>query len=148
MKYHLYTDGACQPNPGQGGWGYVLKPEIGKEVEGAGGVADTTNNRMELQAVLEGLIYFSTIGTLDDVCVIYSDSKYLLDGLSDWSFRWEKNNWCKKNDKPVMNVDIWKDIRKIADKLDLEYVHIKGHSGHEYNERCDKLAVGAIKKNG
>lgn len=136
----LYTDGACKGNPGPGGWAFVLQhPKSGKILERFGGEPDTTNNRMELLAVIEGL---KTLKKLSSVELV-SDSKYVLQGLADWMPKWKKNGWQRKEgnkNKPVKNVDLWQELDRLValHKLTLQY--IPGHSGHHFNERCDELA--------
>lgn len=147
MKYRLYTDGACQPNPGKGGWAFILLDDERKIIE-QGYEPSTTNNRMELFAVLQGLRCFGHLAAEDDQLLLRSDSQYLINGIRSWSSNWAKRGWKKKDGKPVLNDDIWKDIREWADKLDIEYEHVKGHSGNIYNEMVDKLAVEMIKKHG
>ena len=133
----LYTDGACSGNPGPGGWGAILEYG-GVEKELSGGEASTTNNRMELTAVIAGL------SALKEPCIVelYSDSKYVIDGLSKgWAESWRKNGWRKADKKPALNPDLWETL------LDLTYVHqihyhwVKGHADNPKNNRCDQLAV-------
>ena len=148
MKYFLYTDGACRPNPGSGGWAFILTKDREKaHIVKTGSSPVTTNNRMELLAVLEGMRYFvekilpSQPGT---ELVICSDSKYLLNGVSDWVVNWHNNRWRKADNKPVLNRDIWEQIYQIRRGLILAYVHIKGHTGHKWNEEVDRLAGESI----
>ena len=133
----LYTDGACSGNPGPGGWGAILEYG-GVEKELSGGEASTTNNRMELTAVIAGL------SALKEPCIVelYSDSKYVIDGLSKgWAESWRKNGWRKADKKPALNPDLWETL------LDLTYIHqihyhwVKGHADNPKNNRCDQLAV-------
>lgn len=138
MKFvELFTDGACSGNPGPGGWGAVLRFN-GVEKELCGGEKDTTNNRMELTAVIKGL------SALKEPCEVrlVTDSKYVADGISKgWAESWRKNGWRKADKKPALNPDLWEqllDLLKIH-KVTIEWV--KGHAGHPENERCDKLAV-------
>ena len=137
----LYTDGACSGNPGPGGWGAILEFQ-GTEKELSGGEDSTTNNRMELTAVIEGL------SALKEPCIVelYSDSKYVIDGLSKgWAESWRKNGWRKADKKPALNPDLWEQL------LDLTYIHtlhyhwVKGHADNPKNNRCDQLAVAAAK---
>ena len=144
MIYDLYTDGACQPNPGKGGWGFILCNDQ-TEVIRTGREKETTNNRMELTAVLEGMIYFFRHMNVQDVLRINSDSKYLLDGIAIWSDGWSQRGWCKSNGKPVLNLDLWQKIYTLKNGLKLEYCYVKGHSGHSYNDRVDQLAVQAAR---
>lgn len=133
----IYTDGACSGNPGKGGWGAVLVYK-GIEKEIFGGSPDTTNNRMELTAVIEAL------KCLKEPCnvTVTTDSKYVCDAINKgWVYSWEKNNWKKSDKKPALNVDLWEELLILLGKHNVEFVWVKGHNGHPYNERCDKLAV-------
>jgi ribonuclease HI len=136
----LYTDGACKGNPGPGGWAFVLQhPISGKTREHFGSEPNTTNNRMELLAVIEGL----KILTKPSQVEIVSDSKYVLQGLEDWMAKWKKNGWRRKEGnswKPVKNVDLWQELDKLATLHELTFQYVPGHSGHPFNERCDELA--------
>ena len=133
----LYTDGACSGNPGPGGWGAILSYN-GVEKELSGGEANTTNNRMELLAVISGL------EALKETCRVelYSDSKYVIDGLSKgWAVSWRKNGWRKADKKPALNPDLWERLLNLAEKHQLAYHWVKGHADNPYNNRCDQLAV-------
>ncbi|MDR3110785.1 MAG: ribonuclease HI [Planctomycetaceae bacterium] len=139
----LFTDGACSGNPGPGGWGLILRhPKTGKEVERSGSEVMTTNNRMEMMAVIEGLKLLTR-----PTCVeLVSDSKYVLQGLSEWMPKWKRNGWMRKEGralKPVKNVELWKQLDELLQKHTFRFTHINGHSGHPENERCDVLAVEA-----
>ena len=133
----LYTDGACSGNPGKGGWGAVLiYKDIRKEM--SGGEVETTNNRMELTAAIEGL------KALKEPCRVklYSDSKYLIDGITkDWARSWRAKGWKKSDGKPALNVDLWEEVLRLDEYHEIEYVWVKGHAGNPNNERCDRLAV-------
>lgn len=136
-KVEIYTDGACSGNPGKGGWGAVLVYK-NTEKELSGGSADTTNNRMELTAVIEAL------RQLKEPCTVSltTDSKYVCDAVTKgWVYSWQKNGWKKADKKPALNVDLWEDLLPLLDKHDVTFNWVKGHNGHPYNERCDKLAV-------
>lgn len=139
----LYTDGACRGNPGPGGWAFVLDhPASGKRLEKAGGDPETTNNRMELLAVIEGLSVLKRPTSVE----IVSDSTYVLNGLSQWMAGWKKNGWQRKEKNrlvAVKNVDLWQRLDELAAVHRLKFTKIKGHSGHPENERCDTLAVEA-----
>ena len=139
----LFTDGACSGNPGPGGWGYILRhPASGKEKEASGGLAETTNNQMELQAVIEGL---SSLKARSRVEVV-TDSKYVADGCREWMPNWKKNGWrrrVKKSWKPVKNVEFWKKLDALLSQHQVRFTVVRGHSGHPENERCDELAVAA-----
>ena len=140
----LYTDGACSGNPGPGGWAYILRHnQSGKESEKAGGEASTTNNRMELSAVIEGLL------TLKNPCVVevYSDSQYVCKGLMEWMDGWKAKGWRRgKKNQPVLNTDLWKQLDELKNRHELTCHWIRGHNEHPENERCDQLAVAAIEK--
>ncbi len=142
----LFTDGACSGNPGPGGWGYILRhPASGKEIERSGGEANTTNNRMEMLAVIEGLKSLTRPTTVE----IVSDSKYVLQGLEEWMPRWKKNGWRRKEGnqfKPVKNVELWQELDQLVNQHKITFTYVKGHAGHPENERCDELAVAAVKK--
>ncbi len=152
MVYHLYTDGACQPNPGNGGWAFILYPE-GHEHNRLikhGYVEKSTNNIMEITAVLNGLKAASQALQVDKskpTIKLFSDSTYILNGIEQWMHTWVQNNWIKKDKKPVMHVDLWKQIYKLDQKLNIVCKHIKGHSGNPENEECDRLAVKEIHAN-
>lgn len=136
-KVEIYTDGACSGNPGKGGWGAVLVYN-GTEKELSGGCADTTNNRMELTAVIEAL------NALKQPCevALITDSKYVCDAINKgWVYSWKKNGWRKADKKPALNVDLWEKLLPLLEKHTVSFVWVKGHNGHPYNERCDTLAV-------
>ena len=132
----LYTDGACRGNPGKGGWGAILV--YGKhERELSGGEAETTNNRMELTAAIEGL------SALKEPCAVklYSDSKYIVDAfLEGWVHSWKKQGWRRGRDE-LKNPDLWAKLYSLTEIHEVEFIWVKGHNGHDYNERCDKLAT-------
>lgn len=133
----MYTDGACSGNPGPGGWGTILRCK-GVEKELSGGEKETTNNRMELLAVINGL------EALTRRCkvTIYSDSQYVVNGITKgWAKSWKKNGWRKSDKKPALNSDLWDRLLTLLDEQDYEFVWVKGHDGHPENERCDTLAV-------
>ena len=137
----LYTDGACSGNPGPGGWGFIMvHPASGKELARSGGEPLTTNNRMELMAVIEGLSALKR-----PCCVeVVSDSSYVLNGLSSWMASWKKNGWRRregKSWKEVKNVDLWQRLDGLMQIYDLKFTKIKGHAGHPQNEECDRMAV-------
>ena len=138
-KVNLYTDGACSGNPGPGGYGVVLEYK-GKKKELSGGFAVTTNNRMELMAVIRGL------EALTESCevTVISDSKYVVDAINKgWVFSWEENGWRKSNKEPALNSDLWEYLLTLMDEHEVSFEWIEGHSGHPENERCDRLAVAA-----
>ena len=129
----IFTDGACSGNPGPGGWG-VLIIEDGAERELFGGDRETTNNRMEMQAVIEALK--ATAGPV----VLYTDSQYVKNGICDWINGWKRNGWKTAAKKPVKNKDLWVEIDRLADGRSIDWRWVKGHAGHDGNERADELA--------
>lgn len=133
----IFTDGACSGNPGPGGWGVVLR--FGeREKELSGGEKETTNNRMELTAAIEGL------SALKEPCRVrlVTDSKYVADGITKgWAESWRKNGWRKADKKPALNVDLWEKLLDLIETHEVTIDWVKGHAGHPENERCDKLAV-------
>ena len=138
MKFvELFTDGACSGNPGKGGWGAILR-YMGHEKEISGGEMETTNNRMELTAVIRGL------SMLKEPCSVRltSDSKYVIDAVTKGSvYAWQRNGWRKADKKPALNVDLWEQLLPLLERHQVEFVWVKGHQGHPENERCDQLAV-------
>lgn len=139
-RVELHTDGACSGNPGPGGWAYILKhPSSGKSREQSGAELDTTNNRMELRAVIEGLQALSKPSFVD----LYSDSQYVLNGLKDWIQGWKRNGWRTKDRKPVKNQELWQMLDELASRHEVRFHWIRGHNEHPENERCDRLAVEA-----
>jgi ribonuclease HI len=136
-KVNIYSDGACSGNPGPGGYGVILEYN-GKEMEISGGEKSTTNNRMELMGVIIGL------ESLKEPCdvTITTDSKYVTDAFNKgWIESWQKKNWRKSDGKPVLNKELWQRLLNAAKVHKVSFVHVLGHNGHVYNERCDKLAV-------
>ena len=137
LHVDIYTDGSCLKNPGPGGWGAILVYK-GIEKEFSGGDRETTNNRMELMSVIIGL------EALKEPCkvLLTSDSKYVIDGLQKgWAAGWRKNGWKKADKKPALNSDLWARLLDLVEKHEMDYCWVKGHVGHPYNERCDRLAV-------
>lgn len=138
----MYTDGACKGNPGAGGFCCILKYK-GKEKLVSGGEANTTNNRMELRAVISGL------EILREPCevTVYSDSKYVVDAMKlGWARGWKEKGWKKSDGKTALNTDLWERLLSLSEMHRLRFVWIKGHDGHEYNERCDREAVAQAEK--
>ena len=138
----IYTDGACSGNPGPGGWGAILEWN-GVEKELHGGENPTTNNRMELTAVIVAL------ETLKEACIVelYSDSKYVIDALTKgWLASWRKNGWRKADKKPVLNIDLWERLLPQLARHEMHYHWVKGHAENEKNNRCDQMAVAESKK--
>ena len=138
----LYTDGACSGNPGPGGWGAILE-YMGHEKELSGGEDNTTNNRMELTAVIEGL------SCLKEPCIVelYSDSKYVIDGLQKgWAEGWKKRGWIKADKKPALNPDLWERLLELTHIHQMRYHWVKGHAENPQNNRCDEMAVSQWKR--
>ncbi len=136
----LFTDGACSGNPGPGGWAFILKhPSSGKSLEDSGGEKLTTNNRMELMGAIKGLEALNTRTKVE----LWSDSKYVLDGLSSWMAGWKKKGWKTANKQPVKNQDLWMELDALNSKHEITFHWVKGHNDHPENERCDELAVMA-----
>lgn len=131
----LFTDGACKGNPGPGGWGVLLRSE-GREKELFGGEADTTNNRMELMAAIEGLRALKTMCKV----TLTTDSQYVRQGILDWLANWKRNGWKTANKKPVKNADLWRELDGLVKKHEVEWLWVKGHSGHRENNIADELA--------
>ncbi|MBP1532360.1 MAG: ribonuclease HI [Alphaproteobacteria bacterium] len=141
-RVEIFTDGACSGNPGIGGWGAILRyKDIEKEL--SGGEADTTNNRMELMAVIEAL------SALKKSCNIslYTDSKYVMSGITEWLENWKRNGWHTANkNKSVKNIDLWQQLDELVQKHEIRWIWVKGHNGHPENERCDALARAEVAK--
>lgn len=141
-KLDIYTDGACSGNPGKGGWGAVLVYK-GAEKEISGAEKQTTNNRMELTAVIKAL------QLLKEPCEVNltTDSKYVCDAVNKgWVYGWKKKGWIKSDKKPALNVDLWEELLEQLKIHDVTFNWVKGHNGHLYNERCDKLAVSEYQR--
>jgi len=139
-RVELYTDGACSGNPGPGGWAYILRhPATGKERETSGGESPTTNNRMELTAVIRGLEALTRRSVVD----LYSDSQYVLHGLKEWMASWKRRGWKTADKKPVKNQDLWMRLDELLREHEVRFHWVRGHSEHPENERCDALAVAA-----
>ncbi|TWU45235.1 Ribonuclease HI [Novipirellula aureliae] len=142
----LFTDGACSGNPGPGGWAFILRcPKTDKELERSDGEPDTTNNKMELTAVIRGL------EALQEPCevTLHADSTYVGQGISSWMAGWKKRGWKRKDGSklvPIKNEELWRALDKLLQKHKIVFNHVKGHDGHVENERCDKLAVEAYQK--
>ena len=143
MKHlDIFTDGACSGNPGPGGWGAILRYN-GVEKELSGSEKETTNNRMELTAVIKAF------EALKEPCevTVYTDSKYVCDAVvKKWVYSWKANGWRKSDKKPALNVDLWEQLLPLLDKHTAEFVWLKGHAGHPENERCDRMAVSEYSK--
>ncbi len=138
----VYTDGACSGNPGPGGWGAVLLYGSHRK-EISGGAPATTNNRMELTAVIEALKLLKEPCQVD----LYSDSKYVIDALEKgWAWGWKRRGWVKSDKKPALNPDLWEELLRLTQTHKLEYHWVKGHASNPLNNRCDELAVAESQK--
>lgn len=138
----IYTDGACKGNPGIGGWGALLVHNE-QSIEIFDGEHETTNNRMELKAVIEALNHATS---MNDNVQIYTDSSYVQKGIQEWILNWKKNGWRSSNKKPVKNQDLWQELDTLNSSLKVEWFWVKGHAGHPGNERADFLANEGVKK--
>jgi ribonuclease HI len=141
----LFTDGACSGNPGPGGWAYILQhPASGHVRDASGAEEETTNNRMELAGVIEGLSVLTRRCEVE----LVTDSQYVAKGIAEWMPNWKRQGWQRKEKgqlKPVMNVDLWKRLDSLLVKHDVRVTHVLGHRGHPENEACDRMAVEAYK---
>ena len=142
-EVYLFTDGGCSGNPGPGGWGFVLRHlASGKEMEASGSAPDTTNNRMELTAVVKALEALKRPCRVE----LFTDSVYVGKGRSEWMPKWKANGWKRREGgklKPVKNEELWQRLDELIQRHRLKYTRVAGHSGHPENERCDELAVAA-----
>ena len=141
MKYKIYTDGACSGNPGPGGWGAVIFDQDDKQKNISGSEKNTTNNRMELLAAIMSL---KKIKSNSEV-VIFTDSTYVKNGITEWMKNWKKNGWKNSNKKPVKNKDLWVKLDKLCEANSVSWKWVKGHSTNEFNNLADELATKAIK---
>ena len=141
MKYKIYTDGACSGNPGPGGWGAVILDQDDKQKNISGSEKNTTNNRMELLAAIMSL---KKIKTNSEV-VIFTDSTYVKNGITEWMKNWKKNGWKNSGKKPVKNKDLWEKLDKLCEANSVSWKWVKGHSTNEFNNLADELATKAIK---
>lgn len=139
----LFTDGACRGNPGPGGWAYILRhPKTGSEKELAGGELLTTNNQMEMQAVISGLEALQRPSRVE----VITDSSYVAKGCTEWLPGWKRNGWRRRDGKqwkPVKNAELWQQLDRLLSQHQVRFTHVRGHAGHPENERCDELAVAA-----
>lgn len=147
-EVQLFSDGACSGNPGPGGWGCILRHRAsGTEKELSGGAANSTNNQMEMMAVISGLESLTRATAVE----VITDSKYVADGCTSWMPNWKKNGWKRKDGArwvPVKNVELWQRLDGLLTKHRVRFTVVKGHSGHPENERCDELAVAAARQFG
>lgn len=137
----LFTDGSCRPNPGAGGWSFILRhPATNKQIERFGGENMTTSNRMELTAVVRGLEELRFPCDVD----LFTDSTYVGKGLTKWMPKWRRGGWRRRRSKAVKNEDLWRKLSILLETHSLRYTHVLGHSGHPENERCDRMAFKAM----
>jgi ribonuclease HI len=145
---HIYTDGGCSGNPGPGGWAYVMvtKAPEGDTIlaEEYGGEKDTTNNRMELLAVISALKALKGKQAIKGEATVYTDSQYVQKGITTWIHNWKRNSWRTSDKKPVKNQDLWLELDALALELSPAWVWVRGHAGDKYNERCDALTQKVI----
>lgn len=145
-EVHLYTDGACSGNPGPGGWAFILRhPATGKQIERSGGEPETTNNRMELAAVIEGLAALKMPSRVE----LFTDSVYVGKGMSEWMAKWKANGWRRKEGNrfaAVKNEELWRQLDQLLRTHQVHYTRVAGHSGHAENDRVDELAVAAYQQ--
>jgi ribonuclease HI len=135
----IFTDGACKGNPGLGGWGALIIEDV-KETEIYGGNFNTTNNQMELKATIEALNFFKDPKIIE----LYTDSKYVKDGITEWIINWKKNGWKNASKKPVKNSDLWKELDQMTKHHEVSWFWVKGHSNHRENDIADALANKGI----
>ena len=145
-EVELFTDGACSGNPGPGGWAFILRhPASGKVLESFGAEPVTTNNRMELTAVIRGLEALK----MPSAVTLFTDSQYVGKGLTEWMPKWKANGWRRgprRDSSPVKNEELWRRLDELISRHQLKFTHVYGHSGHPENERCDQLAVAAYQQ--
>jgi ribonuclease HI len=146
IDVHLFTDGACSGNPGPGGWAFILRHVAsGKQIERSGGEPNSTNNRMELTAVVEGLKALKRPCRIE----LFTDSVYVGKGIRQWIAKWKTAGWRRRENgelMPIKNEDLWKQLDALLQIHEIKYTRVAGHSGHPENERCDELAVRACRK--
>ena len=137
----IWTDGSCLGNPGPGGWAFVATDGV-HTAERSGGEVNTTNNRMELMAVIRALTAAHRHKSIE----IHTDSQYVKNGMQTWMKNWKKNNWRTADKKPVKNRDLWQQLDELSQHIEIHWVWVRGHNGEEFNERCDELARGCAEK--
>ncbi|MDR1869161.1 MAG: ribonuclease HI [Treponema sp.] len=144
----IYTDGGCLGNPGQGGWAYVMLLETfqGEKIiaQNKGGEKDTTNNRMELTAVISALRALKAMNDVPHKATLYTDSQYVQKGITEWIQTWKRNSWKTSDKKPVKNKDLWTELDSLAGEFSVNWEWVKGHAGNRYNELCDRMTQEAI----
>ena len=145
-EVHLFTDGGCSGNPGPGGWAYLLRhPATGKQTESSGGEPRTTNNQMELQAVIQGLSALKRPTRVE----LFTDSVYVGKGMTQWLYKWKANGWQRKEGRrlvPIKNEQLWRRLDRLLATHQVQYTRVTGHSGHPENDRVDQLAVAAYQR--
>jgi ribonuclease HI len=146
IEVQLFADGACSGNPGPGGWAFILRhAATGKEKESSGGERETTNNRMEMTAVIRGLEALTRPASVE----LVTDSTYVGKGVSEWLSKWKQNGWRRRENgrwAEVKNEDLWRRLDELLGQHRVRFTHVRGHSGHPENERCDALAVAAYRR--
>jgi len=144
----IFTDGGCSGNPGPGGWAYVIVTQTfqGEKIiaKNFGAQKETTNNRMELTAVLEALRAFKTMNDISRKAAVITDSQYVQKGITEWIHTWKRNSWRTSDKKPVKNKDLWVELDALAGEFTLNWEWVKGHAGNHYNELCDQMTQEAI----
>lgn len=147
QKTIIYTDGGCHGNPGPGAWAYVVVDGDGKRIahEAAGGAPHTTNNQMELDAVIHGLTWISQSRDTDEAVTVRTDSQYVRNGITNWIHTWMRNGWRTASRSPVKNRERWQTLHELASRLSVNWEWVRGHAGDELNERCDALVQQAIR---
>ncbi len=137
LDYIIYTDGACLGNPGPGGWAAIIFDKNNKKIsQNVGAEITTTNNRMELVAIIESLKKIPSNSSLS----VFTDSKYVINGIETWIVKWKKNDWVGSNKKKVKNKDLWIELDQLSNNFEIKWNWVRGHSGNKYNEEVDKLA--------
>ena len=149
-SFKIYTDGGCSGNPGPGGWAYVMiqQPFQGEQIinQNKGGEKNTTNNRMELTAVIMALRALKGMEGVPRQAAVYTDSQYVQKGITEWICTWKRNSWRTSDKKPVKNQDLWLELDSLAGSFPLKWEWVKGHAGNKYNEICDAMTQDAIKE--
>ncbi|MDR3355594.1 MAG: ribonuclease HI [Spirochaetaceae bacterium] len=147
MEFDIWTDGGCSGNPGPGGWAFIVTDLHGKTIgESKGGERETTNNRMELLAVIKALKYIAAKNFSINHITVHTDSQYVEKGMTEWILRWKINGWKNSDRKPVKNMDLWIKLDKLAFELPVTWEWVKSHVGIPLNERCDEMTREAIEK--
>jgi len=146
----IYTDGGCSGNPGPGGWAYVMVQQTFQGfhiiAQNKGGEKDTTNNRMELRAVIEALRALKTMDGVTRNAAVHTDSQYVQKGITEWIHAWKRNSWRTSDKKPVKNKELWLELDSLSGEFSLKWEWIKGHAGNKYNELCDAMTQEAIEE--